>query len=232
MAQETILVADDDAHIRDVVCFALQKSGYTVLVAQDGQEALDQVARFSPDLLILDILMPTLDGMETCRTLRRTSDIPIIFLTSRDDEIDKVVGLELGADDYIAKPFSPRELVARVKAILRRLKRVVGTEPHAGGEVGYNGLRLDRGRFEVTFREMNIALTAIEFDILEVLVRSPGLVFTRDQLMNLGYSDGAVITDRTIDSHIRKIRSKFRLAGCDPVETVRGVGYRLGSWNS
>lgn len=228
MPGETILVADDDAHIRDVVCFALKKAGYETVEAKNGRQTLDLVERVAPDLLILDILMPELDGTEVCRQLRTRSMVPVIFLSSQDDEIDKIVGLEIGADDYIAKPFSPRELVARVKAVLRRLARKnIPQEIHS--DLQWSGLRLNRERFEVSFENRLVALTATEFDLLEILMSSPERVFNRDQLMNMGYRDGTVVTDRTIDSHIRKIRQKFRGAGCDPIETVRGVGYRMAS---
>lgn len=230
MAGETIIVADDDAHIRDVVCFALKKAGFVTLTAENGQQALELVEDSQPDLIILDILMPVLDGTETCRRLRTTSEIPVIFLTSRDDEIDRIVGLEIGADDYMAKPFSPRELVARVKAILRRMERKP-CSPASSGELRHNGLSMSRNSFEVLLHGRQIHLTAIEFDILEVLLKSPRQVFNRDQLMSAGQNEGNIIADRTIDSHIRKIRHKFKPLGIDPVETVRGVGYRLGTWN-
>ncbi|WP_163339354.1 response regulator transcription factor [Desulfopila sp. IMCC35008] len=226
MPGKTILVADDDAHIRDVVCFALKKAGYETVEAKNGRQALDLVESLTPDLLILDILMPELDGTEVCRQLQIRSVVPVIFLSSLDDEIEKIVGLEIGADDYIAKPFSPRELVARVKAVLRRLDRKnIPREVHP--DLQWNGLRLNRERFEVTFDNRLVALTVTEFDLLEILMSAPVRVFNRDQLMNMGYRDGTVVTDRTIDSHIRKIRQKFRAAGCDPIETVRGIGYRM-----
>lgn len=226
MPGKTILVADDDAHIRDVVCFALTKAGYKTVEAENGRQALDRVQSSPPDLLILDILMPELDGTEVCRQLQAISQVPIIFLSSQDDEIDKIVGLELGADDYIAKPFSPRELVARVKAVLRRLERM-NTPREVRSDLSWNGLQVNRERFEVSYNNKPVPLTATEFDLLEILMGAPERVFSRDQLMNMGYRDGTVITDRTIDSHIRRIRKKFRKAGCDPIETVRGVGYRM-----
>jgi two-component system OmpR family response regulator len=196
--------------------------------AENGRQALDLARNLSPDLLILDILMPELDGTEVCKQLQKELSIPIIFLSSQDDEIDKIVGLELGADDYIAKPFSPRELVARVKAVLRRTERATKTEK-SDAELQWNDLRLNRERFEVSFKSQPIALTATEFDLLEIFMLAPERVFNRDQLMNMGHRDGTIITDRTIDSHIRKIRQKFGEAGYDPIETVRGVGYRLSN---
>lgn len=228
MAGQTILIVDDDAHIRDVVRFALAKAGFETIEAENGREALELVARLNPDLLILDILMPELDGTEVCRSLRTFTALPVIFLSSQDDEIDRVVGLELGADDYIAKPFSPRELVARVKAVLRRTGQN-SIETDAVTDLVWKAIRMDRERFQVFYREQQVDLTATEFGLMATLMGSPERVYSRDQLMNQGYRDGGLVTDRTIDSHIRKIRQKFRQVGCDPVETVRGVGYRLGS---
>ncbi|MEN8258032.1 MAG: response regulator transcription factor [Thermodesulfobacteriota bacterium] len=227
MAGQTILIVDDDAHIRDVVRFALGKAGFQTIEAENGQAALDLAGRAKPDLLILDILMPELDGTEVCRRLRTFSKLPVIFLSSQDDEIDRVVGLELGGDDYIAKPFSPRELVARVKAVLRRSGAGGGKEEN-GNELVWNGIRLDRQRFQVFFQDQQIDLTVTEFGLIATLMASPERVYSRDQLMDQGYKGGSLVTDRTIDSHIRKIRQKFRDVGCDPIETVRGVGYRMG----
>ncbi len=227
MAAQTILIVDDDAHIRDVVRFALSKAGYQTIEAENGQQALDLAESTKPDLMILDILMPELDGTEVCRRLRTFSELPVIFLSSQDDEIDRVVGLELGGDDYIAKPFSPRELVARVKAVLRRSGPGGETEKHEN-ELIWNGIRLDRERFQVFLHDRQIDLTVTEFGLIATLMASPERVYSRDQLMDLGYKDGGLVTDRTIDSHIRKIRQKFRDVGCDPIETVRGVGYRMG----
>jgi two-component system OmpR family response regulator len=227
MAAQTILIIDDDAHIRDVVRFALVKAGFKTIEGENGSQALELAKKNNPDLLILDILMPELDGTEVCRAIRTFSSTPIIFLSSQDDEIDRVVGLELGADDYIAKPFSPRELVARVKAVLRRTK--TNTPPaHSDNELIWNSIRLNKSRFQVFYSNTQVDLTATEFGLLTILIGSPERVFSRDQLMDLGYKDSHLVTDRTIDSHIRKIRQKFKEMGCDPIETVRGVGYRLG----
>ncbi len=227
MAGQTILIVDDDAHIRDVVRFALTKAGFKTIEGENGSQALELVAQNIPDLLILDILMPELDGTEVCRTIRAFSSLPMIFLSSQDDEIDRIVGLELGADDYIAKPFSPRELVARVKAVLRRTE-ISKPEPNSDNELVWKKIRLNKKQFKVFFNNQQVELTATEFGLMTILIGSPERVYSRDQLMNLGYKDSSLVTDRTIDSHIRKIRQKFREKGCDPIETVRGVGYRLG----
>jgi two-component system OmpR family response regulator len=226
----TILVVDDDPHIREVVCFALAKGGYRTVEAGDGREALDRFAAAHPDLVVLDILMPELDGTEVCRRLRATSAVPIVFLTSRDDEVDRIVGLELGGDDYLTKPFSPRELVARVKAVLRRSLPgpAAAAAPRAGGKVLSHGrLRLDLDRFLAFWDEREVALTVTELGILRTLLGYPGKVYSRDQVMDGAYQDYAEIVDRTIDSHVRRIRRKFAALGADPIETVHGLGYRI-----
>lgn len=222
-----ILVVDDDAHIREVVRFALEKAGHEVGEAADGRAALDAFARSPADLVVLDILMPELDGLEVCRELRRTSEVPILFLSSRDEELDRVLGLEMGADDYVVKPFSPRELVARVKGILRRATTRM---PEAGDSKrvkSFGPLRLDADRFECSWGGTPVTLTVTEFGLLQSLLGMPGKVYTRDELVERAYGDGHHITDRTVDSHIRRIRKKFKTAGGEPVETVYGLGYRI-----
>jgi len=223
-----ILIVDDDAHIREVVRFALEKAGHATREAADGRAALDAFARRPADLVVLDILMPEVDGLEVCREIRRTSDVPILFLSSRDEELDRVLGLELGADDYVTKPFSPRELVARVKGILRRVQR--RAEPPEGGAaeiIELGPLRLDVHRHECHWSGAPITLTVTEFGLLRSLLGMPGKVYTRDELVERAYGDGHHITDRTVDSHIRRIRQKFKAHGADPVETVYGLGYRI-----
>ena len=231
--RETILIADDDSHIRDIVRFALNKGGYRTCEAGDGRRCLEACDEYDPDLIILDILMPEMDGTEVCKEIRGRSAVPIIFLSSKDDEIDRIVGLELGGDDYITKPFSPRELVARVKAVLRRgrLPVVAETENRAGIEkqLSCAKLLLDTECHQVFWSGIEIPLTATEFSLLQALMNRPGRVYSREELMDWAYGHGTLVTDRTIDSHIRKVRSKFRLAGGDPIKTVRGVGYKLGS---
>jgi two-component system OmpR family response regulator len=222
-----ILVVDDDAHIRDVVRFALEKAGHRVSEAADGQAALAEFARSAADLVVLDILMPEVDGLEVCRELRRSSAVPILFLSSRDEELDRVLGLELGADDYVVKPFSPRELVARVKGILRRAQRSASDQPGEPEVIERGALRLDVDRHTCSWAGRPIALTVTEFDLLHSLLGMPGKVYTREELVERAYGAGHHITDRTVDSHVRRIRKKFKQCGADPIETVYGLGYRL-----
>ncbi len=219
----TILLIDDDPHIRDVVRFALSREGFTVIEAEDGAQGLEMALAQAPDLLLLDIMMPELDGTEVCRRLRRISQVPIIFLSSRDEEIDRVLGLELGGDDYIGKPFSPRELVARVKAILRRMEAPVAHERRHGL------LRLDLESLRSFWGEIEVVLTATEFALLRTLAERPGKVFAREALMDGAYDLDHYVNDRTVDSHIRRIRAKFQAVGGAPVETVHGAGYKLGT---
>jgi two-component system, OmpR family, response regulator len=223
---EKVLVVDDDAHIRDVVCFALRRAGYQPLQAANGLSALDAVAREQPALVVLDILMPELDGTAVCTRLRVNSDVPVIFLTSKDDEVDRILGLELGADDYVVKPFSPRELVARVKAVLRR--RGTAAEPDANSIVR-GKLTVDLEAHTALWDGTEVTLTAMEFALLKVIAAQPRRAFTRDNLMTAAYPNSRFVSDRTIDSHIRHIRSKFESVGGDPIETVHGVGYKLAA---
>ena len=218
-------MVDDDAHIRDVVCFALRRAGYQPLQASNGLSALDAVAREQPSLVVLDILMPELDGTAVCTRLRMSSDVPVIFLTSKDDEMDRILGLELGADDYVVKPFSPRELVARVKAVLRRRGAV---EPDINSIVR-GKLIVDLEAHVAQWEGAEVTLTATEFALLKVIAAQPRRAFTRDNLMTAAYPNSRFVSDRTIDSHIRHIRSKFETVGGDPIETVHGVGYKLAA---
>jgi two-component system OmpR family response regulator len=225
MPAARILVTDDDPHLREVVRYALARQGYEVLEATHGREALDILRREQVDLVVLDVLMPELDGLETCRQLRAFSSVPVVFLSSKDEEFDKVLGLEIGGDDYVTKPFSPRELVSRVKAVLRRLgPRQPPTEDSA---VVVGTLRIDPLAHTVHVGTARIALTATEFRLLLALARHPGRVYTRDELMDRTYPDVRHVSGRTLDSHVRRVRAKLREAGLDPLETVHGVGYRL-----
>lgn len=225
-----ILVVDDDDHIREVVTFALQKSGFRVTEAADGKQALARFNECHPDLFILDIMMPELDGTEVCRTLRQQHRTPIIFLTARDDEVDMIVGLELGGDDYVTKPFSPRQLLARVRAVLRRMQPMPAVAPGDTEvqllEVGQ--LALDLECFQTHWGRQPLTLTATEFRLLQVLAGRPNKVFSRDELMQAAY-DNVIVSDRTIDSHIRRLRSKIAGAGGEAIETLHGFGYRLGA---
>lgn len=227
----TILVVDDDPHIRQLLVFAFGKAGLDTTEAQDGEEAIAQVEAHAPDLVILDINMPRMDGLEVCRRLRAAGDVPILFLSSRDDEIDRVLGIELGGDDYVVKPFSPREVVARSMAILRR---TAGKPPavEIAGIVKQGDLTLDPDAWVARWIGEEIALTVTEFTILRTLAAMPSRIFSRDMIIDRLHGPGFAITDRTIDSHIRNLRRKFADAGCqDLIETRAGVGYRLGSCN-
>lgn len=233
MAKERlVLIVDDDPHIREVVRFALDKSGFRTIEAGDGKEALALFLQRDPDVIILDIMLQEMDGTDVCRTIRTRSGVPIIFLSSKDDEIDRIVGLELGGDDYVTKPFSPRELAARVKAVLRR-GAAGGAENSAGparaaGVMRHGRLLLDPDRFQAFWGDNGVELTVTEFGILRTLMGYPGKVFSRDELISGAYSYDNHITDRTIDSHVRRIRRKFGAVGGEPLETVHGVGYKLG----
>jgi two-component system OmpR family response regulator len=222
-----ILVVDDDPHIRDIICFALRKDGMIVTTARNGVEALACLAFGPADLVVLDIGMPEMDGLEVCRRMRGTSDTPILFLSARDEEIDRVLGLEIGGDDYVTKPFSPRELVARIKVILRRAGQTPPAPVPAGTRHG--GLWLDPEAHAASFQGQALTLTALEFAILKTLLSRPTMVFNRDQILNAAYGVGMHVSDRTIDSHVRNIRAKLATAGCaQGIETVHGVGFRIG----
>ena len=221
-----ILVVDDDGHIRDVMRFTLQQGGFQVVEAKDGAEALSQFSAGGIDLVVLDIVMPESDGLEVCRKIRAQSRLPIIFVSSRDEELDRVLGLELGADDYLVKPFSPRELLARVKAVLRRLSPEPAT-PEKGAIQRRGALEMDLHRHRCTWVGQEVVLTVTEFALLQSLLQSPGRVFSRSELEDRAYGHGHVITERTVDSHIRRIRQKLGAIGADPIETVYGLGYRL-----
>jgi DNA-binding response OmpR family regulator len=236
-----VLIVDDDQALRTVLATALGDEGFTVSQAGDGAAGLRRFESDGADLVILDILMPEMDGLEVCRRIRRKSTVPIVLLSSRGEEVDRVTGLETGADDYVTKPFSTRELVARIRAVERR---VAAASPPAAGpgpapapslagalggealEVG--PLRLDPGRFEAKWRGTAIALTRSEFQILGALARHRGTVLAREQLLDLARGDDAVVTDRTVDTFVKRLRKKIRDvdAAFDEIETVFGVGYR------
>ncbi len=228
-AMPSILVVDDDPHIRQLLIFALTKAGLETSEAADGEAALAAVETCAPDLVILDINMPRMNGIEVCRRLRSQSDLPILFLSSRDDEIDRVLGIELGADDYVTKPFSPREVVARVQAILRRAGSKPSQVERSDGAFQRGRLSLDVEGWRASWGGEEVSLTVSEFGILRALAASPNRVLTRDALIDRLHGPGFAITDRTIDSHVRNLRSKFAQAGgFDLVETRAGVGYQLG----
>lgn len=227
---QKILVVDDDAGIREVLSFALRKAGFDVVVASNGAQAMEQFQAHRPALIVLDILMPELDGTEVCRRIRASSSdsrTPILFLSSRDDEIDRVVGLEIGGDDYVTKPFSPRELVARVRAILRRSEEAAAA-PEAPAIKTHGRLALDADQFKAFWDDKEIVLTLTEYGILRTLLARPGKVCRREHLMDNAYELHKVVSDRTIDSHVRRVRAKFAALSAEPIETVHGIGYKLG----
>ncbi len=221
----TILIVDDEQHIRDVIEFALKQNGFNVVQADDGRAALESVRLNSPDLIVLDILMPEMSGTDVCREIRKSSNIPIVFLSSKDEELDKILGLELGGDDYLTKPFSPRELVARIKAVLRR---TTTTKPPDTGQLKHGHLHMDAKSHQVWWKDHTITLTVTEFGMLRTLLSRPDQVFSRDALMDNGYELHKVVSDRTIDSHIRRLRQKFQVHNANIIKTVHGVGYKLG----
>jgi len=224
-----ILFADDDRALAALVSTALREEGFEVEHVATGLQAVQSFDRSPPDVVILDVLMPELDGLEVCRKLRRKSRVPIILLTSRGEEVDRVTGLETGADDYVTKPFSLRELCARIRAIERRVAGPAADPPEGAAEVLTAGdLTLDPGRFEVRFKGVQASLTRSEFQVLSALVRRRGFVLGREQLLELARGDDAVVTDRTVDTFIKRIRKKLRDAepSFDEIETVIGMGYR------
>jgi two-component system OmpR family response regulator len=221
-----VLVVDDDGHIREVMRFALEKAGYRVSEAPDGSRAFELLKQGAFDLVVLDIVMPEDDGLTLCRKIRSTeSRLPIIFVSSRDEELDRVLGLELGADDYLTKPFSPRELAARVAAVLRRTQS--GAAPPAARPPLVRGpVQLDVTGHTCHVNGRQLSLTVTEFELLRALLESPGRVLSRAQLVELAYGPGHFISDRTVDSHMRRLRAKLA-EGAALIETVYGVGYRL-----
>ena len=222
----TVLVVDDEEKIRNLVTSYLRSEGYDVMAVDDGAAAVDMVRRHHPDLVVLDIRMPGLDGIEALREIRTFSDVYVIMLTARAEETDKLIGLSVGADDYLTKPFSPRELVARVKAVLRRSR--ARQEPSEEVLI-FSGLRIDRIRREVTVDEVQVSVTTLEFDLLAALASQPGRVFSRNQLLEAVWGWDYVGDDRVVDVHIRNLRRALSDSANEPrfIGTVRGVGYRF-----
>jgi len=229
----SIALVDDDRNILTSVSIALQAEGFVTRVYSDGETALKALIDNPPDLAIFDIKMPRMDGLELLRRLREKSMIPVIFLTSKDDELDEALGLAMGADDYISKPFSQRLLIARIRAILRRAELAqtgaAGEEESAAVALERGRLAMDTARHRVTWNGENVTLTVTEFLILETLAQRPGIVKTRNQLMDAAYHDDIYVDDRTIDSHIKRVRRKFRQIDpeFDAIETLYGAGYRF-----
>ncbi|MDO9556383.1 MAG: response regulator transcription factor [Coriobacteriia bacterium] len=225
-----ILVVDDEQSILQFVSYNLRKEGYEVTVASDGDEALELAEAEQFDLVILDIMLPGTDGYEVCRTLRAKGDVPVLFLSARDTELDKVVGLEIGGDDYLSKPFGVRELLARVKALLRRTSgRTSKRSATEDGPIRASGIMLDEGTHEAYFGENEIDLTPREFELLACLMRHAGKVLSREQLLRQAWGWQYVVETKTVDTHVKRLRDKLEKAEADPavVETVRGYGYRI-----
>jgi len=224
-----IALVDDDRNILTSVGMALETEGYTVTTFTDGQDALNAIGAGGVDLVVLDVKMPRMDGMEVLRRLRQVSDIPVIFLTSKDEEIDEVLGLKLGADDYIRKPFSQRLLIERIKTVLRRAEPHDGQDDTAEKVMIRGDMEIDPLRHNCKWKGQDVRLTVTEFLILEALARRPGMVKNRDQLMDVAYDDQIYVDDRTIDSHIKRLRKKFREIDPDfnSIETLYGIGYRF-----
>lgn len=225
MAKGRILIVDDEEDILSLVEYNLRKEGYRTIGVKTGEAALQLVEEETPDLIILDLMLPEMDGLEVCRILKsneNTSDIPIIMLTAKGEETDIVVGLEIGADDYVTKPFSPRVLLARTKALLRRKAK----EPIPKEIIQVENLVIDTGKYLVTIEGKPISLTSTEFNLLRFLAQHRGKVFTRNQLLDNVWKDETFVIDRTVDVHIRSLRKKLGSAA-NLIETVRGVGYRL-----
>lgn len=220
-----ILIADDDGGIRDVLRMAFEPAGFTVSVAADGQAALEMARSLSPDLVVLDIGMPEMDGLTVCREIRKASEVPILFLTAQSDEVDRIVGLEMGADDYVSKPFSPREVVARVRAIMKRA--VPASAPSVVLRRGV--LSVDPSRHACRVGEAAVVLTSREMELLVQLMRRPDNVMPRPAIVDAVYGTNIHVSDRTMDSHLRNLRAKLSEAGCaEAIETVHGVGIRMG----
>ncbi len=229
----TIALVDDDRNILTSLSVALQSEGFITRLYSDGEAALKALVENPPDLALLDIKMPRMDGMELLRRLRERCDFPVIFLTSKDEELDEALGLAMGADDYIAKPFSQRLLIARIRAVLRRTEmraRPADAEEAEAIEIERGRLKMDPARHRVRWDGRDVVLTVTEFMILEALAQRPGVVKSRNQLMDVAYQDDVYVDDRTIDSHVKRMRRKFREVddGFKAIETLYGVGYRFG----
>ena len=222
---KSVLVIDDEPKISELCRDYLRAAGYSVLTAADGPQGLALARRERPDLVVLDLMLPGMDGLDVCRELRRDSSVPIIMLTARVDESDRLVGLELGADDYLTKPFSPRELVARVRTVLRR----AGGATAPADMIRAGALSLDRTRFKVNLPDREITLTPTEFEILAVMAAQPGRVFSRAQLLTAAHGVAFESYERAIDSHIRNLRRKLQAGGDEPeyIQTVHGIGYKF-----
>ena len=231
MSEISVLVVEDEPTIAETILYALETEGYRVTHAETGNAALENFVDEQPAFVILDVGLPDITGFEVCRELRKSSDVPILFLTARDGEIDRVVGLEIGADDYVVKPFSPRELTARVNAILRRNKRGIdsGSSGAGDGEISVGRFTLHLDRYQGSLDGVELDLSRYEFGMLKVFLEHPGRVYSRDQLMGLVWDEPEAALDRTVDAHIKTLRKKLHAVDADfaPITTHRGLGYAL-----
>jgi len=223
---KTILVVEDEAKLAKLLYDYLVQAGYQAHIIDNGLDVNEWVKQNQPDLILLDLMLPGKDGMEICKDIRQFSEVPIIMVTARVEEIDRLLGLELGADDYVCKPYSPREVLARIKAILRRVQ---GTPINNMGKASVYGFELDESRYKASIHGKVLALTAVEFQLLKILLSDPGRIFSRDQLMDHIYDDHRIVSDRTIDSHIKKLRKRLAevLPEKEIIYSVYGVGYKF-----
>ena len=229
MSYHNIMVVEDEPKIAQLLVDYLERDGFFVTVLHDGKHAVEMIREAAPGFVILDLMLPNKDGLTICREVRQFSSVPIMMLTAKVDEIDRLLGLELGADDYVCKPFSPREVVARVRTIQRRLQQHTATATATDSQLSYRDIAINLEKYECSVRGQRIEFTPVEFQLLRGFVSQPGRVFSRDQLMDLAYTDERVVSDRTIDTHVKNIRRKLSQAGDDvgQVHSIYGVGYKL-----
>ncbi len=224
-----ILIVEDEPSIAENIEYSLQTEGFAPIHCSTGQDGLEAFAWEKPALVVLDVGLPDISGFDVCREIRKSSQAPIIFLTARESEIDRVVGLELGADDYVVKPFSPRELVARIRAVLRRAESAPASDAGADGDDASQAFAIDEKRLQIRYRDRALSLTRYEFGLLRLFAAHPGRVYTRDQLMDHVWEEPEASLDRTVDAHIKTLRAKLREIdeNADPIVTHRGIGYSL-----
>jgi two-component system response regulator BaeR len=229
MSKSRILIIEDEAKIAQILVDYLNNDGFQTEVLDTGLEAVEIIEQSKPDLVLLDLMLPEKDGVSICREVRLTSSVPIIMLTAKVDEVDRLIGLELGADDYVCKPFLPREVVARVKTVLRRFQNTQPPADSVEGEIKYRSITLHCDQYVCLVDNQRVELTPVEFRLLQTLVTAPGRVFSRDVLIQSSYSDGRVVSDRTVDSHVKNLRKKVgAVSGSeDLIHSIYGVGYKV-----
>tara|TARA_R110002096_G_scaffold433235_1_gene651595 strand:- start:17 stop:703 length:687 start_codon:yes stop_codon:yes gene_type:complete len=227
MSITSVIIVEDEPKIAQLLVEYIQRENYQVTVLNEGSQAVEIIINHNPSIVILDLMLPGKDGLTICKEVRQSSDVPIIMLTAKVDEIDRLVGLELGADDYICKPFSPREVVARIRTILRRVQQLPREE--AENELTYQNITLHLDRYQCEVTGQRIELTPVEFRMLQALMSKPGRVYSRDSLMGISYADNRIVSDRTIDSHVKNLRKKLSLVpGTDDlIHSIYGVGYKI-----